>query len=154
MEIAARSDSQKCRWCVTGPGFNFPHPSLPLLSFPFVWASSPLAEGNSAAAASPLYQQRPHSRRTKLNRWRGSQPPGRAAGARNAAGGRVILSRWYRRTPKKHNNRNMKKQKQKGKQSNRIGINVGATLPSLRLHSWENKRNVHFLFWLLPLRLL
>lgn len=101
MEIAARSGSQKCRWCVTGPDFNFPHPSLPLLSSPFVWASSPLTEGNSVAAASPLYQQRPHSRRTKMNRWRGSQPPGRAAGARHAAGGRVILSRWYRRTPKK-----------------------------------------------------
>lgn len=42
--------------------------------------------GEQRHAASLLYQQRPHSRRTKMNRWRGSQPTRRWAGANVAAG--------------------------------------------------------------------
>lgn len=42
--------------------------------------------GEQRHAASLLYQQRPHSRRTKMNRWRGSQPTRRRAGANVAAG--------------------------------------------------------------------
>lgn len=42
--------------------------------------------GEQRHAASLLYQQRPHSRRTKMNRWWGSQPTRRWAGANVAAG--------------------------------------------------------------------
>lgn len=59
----------------TSPPFSFlsEPPPLPL-------------RGDNTGAASPLYQQRPHSQRMKMNQRRRSQPPRRAAEASGAAG--------------------------------------------------------------------